>query len=117
MAELKPNITGWIQDGIAAIRTPEMKLSIKKAFFTDGRFEEIRSRALSQKKADELQQELWEELMLYHYSQRLLEDERSISGSLREQLSQLKSDSNDREWQLLEQIAYLNSCTLKREQG
>jgi hypothetical protein len=65
MAELKPNITGWIQDGIAAIRTPEMKLSIKKAFFTDGRFEEIRSRALSQKKADELQQEYWEELMLY----------------------------------------------------
>ena len=65
MAELKPNITGWIQDGIAAIRTPEMKLSIKKAFFTDGRFEEIRSRALSQKKADAQQQELWEELMLY----------------------------------------------------
>ena len=27
--------------------------------------EEIRSRALSQKKADELQQEYWEELMLY----------------------------------------------------
>jgi len=65
MAELKPNITGWIQDGIASIRTPEMKLSIKKAFFTDGRFEEIRSRALSQKKADAQQQELWEELMLY----------------------------------------------------
>ena len=53
----------------------------------------------------------------YHYSQRLLEDERSISGSLREQLSQLKSDCNDREWKLLEQIAYLNSCSLKREEG
>ena len=65
MAELKPNITGWIQDGIAAIRRPEMELSIKKAFFTDGRFEEIRSRALSQKKADAQQQELWEELILY----------------------------------------------------
>ena len=28
MAELKPNITNWIQDGIAAISTPDMKTSI-----------------------------------------------------------------------------------------
>ncbi len=79
-AELKPNITGWIQDGIASIRTPEMKLSIKKAFFTDGRFEEIRSRALSQKKADAQQQELWEELMLYEEPETI--EEISSGGDL-----------------------------------
>jgi len=53
----------------------------------------------------------------YQFSQRLLEEEQSISGSLREQLSQLKSDYNDREWQLLEQIAYLNSCIKVRDEG
>lgn len=46
MDELKPNITGWVQDGIAAISTPVMKQSIRRAFANDGRFTEIRAREM-----------------------------------------------------------------------
>ena len=52
----------------------------EKAFFTDGRFEEIRSRALSQKKADAQQQELWEDLMLYEEPETI--EEISSAGDL-----------------------------------
>ena len=48
MNELKPNITGWVQEGIAAISTPAMKLSIVEAFESDGRFSEIRTRVARQ---------------------------------------------------------------------
>ena len=48
MNELKTNITGWVQEGIAAIRTPAIKLSIVKAFESDGRFSEIRTRVARQ---------------------------------------------------------------------
>jgi len=67
MGELKPNITGWVQDGIAAISTPEMKQSIRRAFANDGRFTEIRARAArSQVIEDEIRiQELLGQLSLF----------------------------------------------------
>jgi len=63
MGELKPIITGWVQDGIAAISTPEMK----RAFANDGRFTEIRARAArSQINDDEIRiQELLGQLSLF----------------------------------------------------
>ena len=67
MNELKPNITGWVQEGIAAISTPGMKLSIIKAFQNDGRFSEIRSRAARQQVAEDevVLQELFDQWMLF----------------------------------------------------
>jgi len=61
------NITGWVQDGIAAISTPEMKQSIRRAFANDGRFTEIRARAArSQVIEDEIRiQELLGQLSLF----------------------------------------------------
>ena len=73
MAELKPNITNWIQEGIAAISTPDMKTSIKKAFNTDGRFVEIRSRAASH-------QQIQHELILFEEPETI--EEISSGGDL-----------------------------------
>ena len=52
----------------------------------------------------------------YYDSQRLLEEEQLTTASVRDQMSQLKSDCNDREWHLLEQIAYLKSLIKLRDQ-
>jgi len=67
MNELKPNITGWVLDGIAAISTPAMKLSIKKAFEDDGRFTEIRARVARQQvvENDAMLQELFDQWMSF----------------------------------------------------
>jgi hypothetical protein len=42
-SELKPRLTGWVQAGIAYLRTPEMRACIQNAFQTDGCMAEIRS--------------------------------------------------------------------------
>ena len=67
MNELKTNITGWVQEGIAAIRTPAIKLSIVKAFESDGRFSEIRTRVVRQQVVEDnvALQELFDQWMLY----------------------------------------------------
>jgi hypothetical protein len=67
MNELKPNITGWVQEGIAAISTPAMKLSIVKAFESDGRFSEIRTRVARQQVVEDnvALQELFDQWMLH----------------------------------------------------
>ena len=43
MSALKPHITRFVQSGIAAISTPEMKVAIANAFANDGLFAHMRS--------------------------------------------------------------------------
>jgi hypothetical protein len=45
LSVLKPRVTAWVQQGLAKISTPEMKIKLAHAFETDGRFKEIRSAA------------------------------------------------------------------------
>ena len=45
LSVLKPRVTAWVQQGLAKISTPEMKIKLAQAFETDGRFKEIRSAA------------------------------------------------------------------------
>ena len=43
MGALKPFLTGFVQSGIEALKTPEMRETIKNAFAKDGLFTQIRS--------------------------------------------------------------------------
>ena len=43
MGALKPFLTGFVQQGIQALKTPEMKLCIKTSFANDGLFAMMRS--------------------------------------------------------------------------
>ena len=43
MCALKPFLTGFVQRGILALKTPEMKASIQKSFVSDGLFTTMRS--------------------------------------------------------------------------
>ena len=43
MGALKPFLTGFVQQGIEAIKTPEMSAAIRSAFASDGLFSHIRS--------------------------------------------------------------------------
>ena len=43
MGALRPFLTGFVQRGIQALKTPEMKACIQKSFATDGCFEIMRS--------------------------------------------------------------------------
>ena len=42
LGALKPDITSWVALGIQALKTPEMRLTIKNAFANDGLFSVIR---------------------------------------------------------------------------
>jgi hypothetical protein len=42
MGELKPHVTSFVETGIMALKTPEMKATIRKAFEEDGLFNIIR---------------------------------------------------------------------------
>jgi hypothetical protein len=44
MGAMKPLIVGFVQHAMDALRTPEMRETIKNSFAKDGRFEKIRSR-------------------------------------------------------------------------
>jgi hypothetical protein len=48
MGALKSFITYFVQKGIAAVSTPEMKVEIRNAFAAHGCFNEIRSPAMKQ---------------------------------------------------------------------
>jgi hypothetical protein len=43
MGALKPHLTGFVQKGILALTTPEMRECIKNSFARDGCFEQMRS--------------------------------------------------------------------------
>jgi len=43
VGDLKPLIVSFVEAGLRALETPEMKATIIKAFVEDGRFREIRS--------------------------------------------------------------------------
>ena len=43
MGALKPFLTGFVQSGIEALKTPEMRETIKNAFAKDSLFTQIRS--------------------------------------------------------------------------
>jgi hypothetical protein len=84
MGELKPHVTSFVETGITALKTPEMKATIRKAFEEEGLFNIIRGVERQQiAEAESLQRVTEESRLVLPFT----------FGDLRRSLKHLNKDS------------------------